>query len=132
MNPFAGTWNANVSKSRRHPNHLFQSATLTFEISGDGISLTHSGVNAKGEAESGTQMIYPDGKERAVEQAPGIVAISEWTNLQTLSSIARKDGAVIGQGTYEVSADGKELTATVSATDASGAPFDQIIMFDRQ
>jgi hypothetical protein len=33
MNPFLGTWVANLEKSRRHANHQFQSATLTFEVS---------------------------------------------------------------------------------------------------
>ena len=38
MNPFSGTWIANIEKSRHHTNHQFQSATLTFEISGDDVS----------------------------------------------------------------------------------------------
>jgi hypothetical protein len=29
-NLLAGTWHANISKSQRHPNHLFKSATLRF------------------------------------------------------------------------------------------------------
>ena len=133
MNPFAGTWTANISKSQRHQNHLFQSAALTFDVSDQAISLTHSGVNANGESESGTQILYPDGKERAVsEQMPDIVVITEWLSPTILSSVARKNDAVLGQGTYEVSADGKELTATVAGLDASGKPFDQIIVFDRK
>jgi hypothetical protein len=43
MNPFVGTWIANIEKSRRHANHQFQSATLTFEVTGDGVSMTHAG-----------------------------------------------------------------------------------------
>ena len=41
MNPFLGTWIANIEKSHRHANHQFQSATLTFEVSGDVVSVTH-------------------------------------------------------------------------------------------
>ena len=133
MNPFAGTWTANVSKSQRHPNHLFQSAALTFDVSDDAISLTHSGVNAKGEAESGTQILYPDGKEHAVsEQMPDIVVTTEWLSPQILRSVARKDDTELGRGTYELSADGEELTATVAGTDAGGKAFDQVIVFDRK
>ena len=43
-NQFAGTWIANIEKSRRHANHQFQSATLTFEMNGEAISMTHAGV----------------------------------------------------------------------------------------
>ena|SRR5438105_4412900 len=133
MNPFAGTWTANISKSQRHPNHLFQSAALVFDVSDDAISLTHSGINANGESESGTQILYPDGKERAVsENMPDIVVITKWLNPQILSSVARKDDTVLGRGTYELSADGKALTATVAGTDAGGKPFDQVIVFDRK
>ena len=59
MNPFLGTWVANLEKSRRHANHQFQSATLTFEVSGDMVSLTHAGVNMAGEPESGTAVSTP-------------------------------------------------------------------------
>jgi hypothetical protein len=43
MNPFSGTWVANIEKSRHHTNHQFQSATLSFEISGDDVSLRTPG-----------------------------------------------------------------------------------------
>lgn len=33
---------------------------------------------------------------------------------------------------YQVSADGKTLTATVSGTDVSGTDFEQVIVFDRK
>jgi hypothetical protein len=36
-----------------------------------------------------------------------------------------------GQGTYEVSRDGKTWTARLKGIDASGAEFEQVIGFDR-
>jgi hypothetical protein len=42
-----------------------------------------------------------------------------------------KDGVALGRGTYEVDEEGRTLTATVSGVDASGKPFDQVIVFDR-
>ena len=77
MKSFLGTWIANLSKSQRHANHQFESATLRFDMSGDAVRLTHSGLNAKGEQESGTTMFHPDGKEYPVEQAPGVVGVAE-------------------------------------------------------
>ena len=38
MDPFIGTWVANIAKSKRHQNHQFQSATLRFDVSGDDIA----------------------------------------------------------------------------------------------
>ena len=132
MNPFAGTWVANIEKSRRHANHQFQSATLTFGVSGDVVSLTHAGVNMSGRQESGTTVLHADGQARPVSpQAPGVVVVAKWTGTHVLETEARKDGRVVGGGSYAVSSDGTTLTATVAGTDAAGAPFEQVIVFDR-
>lgn len=131
-NPFAGTWKANLSKSKQHVNHQFQSATLRFEISGDAVSLTFTGVNMSGQQESGTRKLRADGKEYPIAEAPGAVEVVRWVNSHTLEIAAKRDGKVIGQGIYQVSSDGKTLTATIKGIDASGAFFDQIIVFDRE
>jgi hypothetical protein len=133
MNPFCGTWIANVEKSRRHANHQFQSATLTFELVCDDVSLTHGGINMSGKYESGTTVLHPDGKEHPVSsQAPGVVAVTRWVGTHVLESEAKKDGLVVGKGTYAVSEDGRTLTATVEGTDAAGKGFEQVIVFDRE
>ena len=93
MNPFAGTWIANIEKSRRHANHQFHSATLTFEMVGDAVSMTHAGVNMSGKHESGTMVYTPNGQEHAVSpQAPGVVAVTRWIGTHILESEAKKDG----------------------------------------
>ena len=130
--PFVGNWVANLSKSKRHPNHQFQSATLQFAVEGDTVTLTQGGVNASGQEESGTITLHADGKERPVPQAPGVVSVVRWIGTQVLETIGKKDGQEVGRGTYEVSADGKTLTATVSGRDGSGAAFAQVIVFDRK
>jgi len=132
MNPFIGTWIANIEKSRRDANHQFQSATLTFEVTGDNVSMTHTGVNMSGKHESGTTVYKPDGQEHAVSQAPGVVAVTTWIGTHVLESEAKKGGRLLGKGTYAVSGDGRTLTATVAGTDAAGAAFEQIIVFDRE
>jgi hypothetical protein len=131
MNPFVGTWTANIGKSHRHANHQFGSATLTFEVAGDEVTLVHSGVNASGKSESGTTVLRADGQDHPVSpQAPGVVVATRWIGTNVLETIAKKDGHVVGQGKYEVSLDGATLTATVAGTDAAGKPFEQVIVFD--
>ena len=133
MNPLAGTWVANIEKSRRHANHQFQSATLTFAVSDHEVSLTHAGINMSGKHETGTTVLRPDGLEHPVSpQAPGVVVITRWVGTNVLESEARKNGNVVGKGSYAVSEDGRMLTATVEGTDGAGSPFEQIIVFDRQ
>ena len=130
--PLAGTWKANISKSKRHPNHLFKSATLRFDVSNEVVTLSFTGENMSGMEEKGTTIFHPDGKEHPLEGLPGAVEISKWLRAGTIETIAKKDGKVIGQSTFEVSSDGKLLTATISGTDASGAWFEQVIVCDRQ
>ena len=133
MDLFTGTWRANLSKSQRHPNHMFQSATLRFAVSGDTVTLTQAGVNEAGHQEFGTTTLHADGKEHAVSpEAPGVVVVTKWVGSRILETAAKKDGEVIGHGTYEVSDDGQTLTAKVRGIDGSGAPFEQVIVFDRE
>ncbi len=132
MNPFVGLWVANIGKSRRNVDHLFQSATLTFDVAGDEVRLAHAGINASGKEECGTTVLRPDGKEYPVSpHSPGLVAVARWLGPHVLETEARRDGEVIGQGTYAVSEDGRNLIASIGGTDASGAPFAHIIVFDR-
>ena len=128
---FVGTWQANISKSKRHPNHLFKSATLRFEVSGEEILLTYTGVNMSGAEETGTFRIHPDGKEHPIPNTPGYVEVSRWIGDRVLETVASKDGKVVGHSSYEVSEDGKTLTAKISGSDASGTEFEQIIVCDR-
>lgn len=106
MNPFVGVWTANIEKSYRHANHQFGSATLT-------------------------TVLHADGRDHSVSpQVPGVVVATRWVGTNVLETVAKKDGQVVGHGTYEVSLDGATLTATVAGTDAAGKPFEQVIVFD--
>ena len=132
MNPLSGQWIANLEKSRRHENHLFQSAALRFEVTGNTVALTQSGVNMSGKDESSTLTLVADGEEHAVSpQAPGVVVISRWIGTHTLETTGKRGEAILGRGTYEVAADGHTLTATVAGIDAQGKTFEQVIVFDR-
>ena len=130
--PLAGTWQANIAKSKRHPNHLFSSATLRFEVADDVVTMTYTGVNMSGVEESGTFAMHPDGKEHPISGASGLVEVSRWVGTRVLETSARQNGKEVGHSTYEVSEDGKTLTATISGSDASGLEFQQVIVCDRK
>src|SRR5436305_2107801 len=120
MHPLIGTWIANIEKSRRHTNHQFKSATLTFAVTGARVSMTQAGVNMSGKHESGTTVYKPDGQEHALSpQAPDVVAVTTWIGTHGLESEAKKDARSLGKGTYTVSEDGTTLTASVVGTDAA-------------
>jgi len=127
-----GRWTANLAASRRHANHQFLSAALDIEASDDRVTIVHSGVNMSGRHEEGTSTLQTDGVERpASPQTPGVAVVNSWPTPRLLESVARKDGVVVGRGTYEMSEDGRSLVAVVSGTDAAGSAFEQRIVFDR-
>ena len=131
MSPLAGVWVANIEKSSRHANHQFQSATLTVSVTGDLVSLRHAGVNMSGKEEAGTTELRADGEAHPVSHAPGVTVTTRWAATHILETEAWKDGLSAGRGVYAVSPDGRTLTATVGGTDAAGAAFEQVIVFDR-
>lgn len=131
MHALVGTWIANLEQSQRDPNHQFQRATMRFDVAGETVSLVYGGINASGRQEHGRQVLHADGQEHAVQEAPGIVAV---TALEPglLRTTATKDGVVVGRAAYKASDDGRTMTATVSGVDAAGRAFDQVIVFDRE
>jgi hypothetical protein len=58
-NPLIGTWNANIEKSKRHPNHLFKSAKLRFSITNTDITLSFTGGNFVGSRGDGRHRFSP-------------------------------------------------------------------------
>lgn len=77
-------------------------------------------------------MLQVDGLDHPVSlQAPGVVVATRWVGAHVLEMVSKKDGHVVGSGSYEVSGDGMTLTATVAGTDAAGSRFEQVIVFDR-
>jgi hypothetical protein len=46
MHPLSGAWVVNVAESRRHANHQFESATMTFTVSAGEVVLTYEGIRS--------------------------------------------------------------------------------------
>jgi hypothetical protein len=105
---------------------------MQFVVVGDTVTLTHGGVNAGGQQESGTVVLQADGKEHAVPQQAAVTIVTRWVGPRLLQTTGKSGGVVVGEQSYEVSKDGKTLTAKVSGIDASGTRFDQVIVFDRK
>jgi hypothetical protein len=110
QNPFVGKWSANLSKSRRHPGNLFQSALLQFAVSGDVVTITDSVVDDSGREHQGQNTVVADGQEHPSEHGNGYILKVNWRSPQILETVATNDGQVVGWGTYQVSDNGQTLT----------------------
>ena len=109
-NPFVGKWTANLSSSKRHPSNQFQSATLQFTVDGDSVTITDVVVDDSGREEHGKNTILVDDNEHPSENGNGYALVARWRGSRVLETIAKKNGQVVGWGTYEVSDDGRILT----------------------
>lgn len=118
--PLAGRWIANLQLSIRHPANPFQRATIVFAINGAQVDIADEFVDEAGGVLRNRHAIVADGV--AHEMANGYVLTASWRGGHVLETVATKDGAVVGRGTYEVSADGRRLTITAA---------DQVIVLDR-
>jgi Glyoxalase superfamily protein len=135
-NPFIGVWTADVSRSTRHPANQFQRATLQFAVDGDTVTITDVVVNAAGQEDRGTNTILVDGVERGAGGGDGYALVARRRGPRIIETIARKSGAIVGRGTYEVSADGRTLTVSTSNASANAdgwqTDFDQKIVLHRE
>jgi hypothetical protein len=125
-NPLVGTWTANMSKSKQNPNNRLESVTLQIIASGDAITMAATFVDASGQERKAAETFRTDGKETPGKLNPGIVLAATWRGPHILDSVAKKDGKEFARVVYEVSRDGKTLTATSSGI------VEQVIVYERQ
>lgn len=110
--PFAGTWRANLANSKPHPANQFRSATLQFSVRGNVVTIGQSLVGESGQEERYRTALHVDGREHVSDDRPGLRVIAAWRGSHSFQVIAKTDGEIVGAGTYEVSADGRELNVT--------------------
>ncbi|HTS63401.1 MAG TPA: hypothetical protein VMH28_15350 [Candidatus Acidoferrales bacterium] len=132
--PFVGTWNLNVEKSAFDANHRPTAGTMVFELDSEGCYLMKAeGRDAQGrKVEERPQRFEPDGQPRPVPGLPGLSAVATRPEPNKLQCEARReDGSIVGQGTYEVSADGRSLTAATAGFDTQLRRFEVRTVWDR-
>ena len=131
--PVVGTWVLNVAKSKFSPGPAPKSQTRTYAATADGLDLTVAGTNADGSAVSQKSSFKYDGKDYAMSGAVDFDTLS-LTRVDdlTVESVQKKAGKAVGKTTRTVSKDGKVLTLASKGTGASGAAYDNVMVFDRK
>ena len=112
VSPFVGRWRTNLSRSNRHPDNQFRSATLEVDVDGDTVTIADVVVDESGREGRGQNTILVDGNEHGSTNGDGYVLMARWRGEHILETVAKKDGQAAGWGRYEVSADGKTLTVS--------------------
>lgn len=123
--PFAGSWSADLSRSRLDPKLALKGADITFSVTGNVITLASSVVLPSGETIQERDTLRADGTETAAV-TPGAVHVANWVGSHVLALITKKGNQNLALITYEVSTDGQTLTARTSGV------VDQVLIFKRR
>jgi hypothetical protein len=99
LHAFAGTWKANITRSRPHPLNPVQSAMLTIEVTEDGLMIRDIVRDRESHEEQHVNTIVVDGVQRLFPHGYGVTAT--WRGHGMFETLATKDGEVVGWGKYE-------------------------------
>jgi hypothetical protein len=127
-----GTWKLNLAKSKYDPGPPPQSQTRTWDASG---KVSVEGVNAAGKPIAYGYTVKTDGKGYATTGAIPNGADTVTTkriDAYTFAATFTKGGEQVETATLGVSKDGKVLTLMGKGVDASGKPFNNVLVYDRQ
>jgi hypothetical protein len=131
--PLVCTWVLNLEKSKFSPGPAPKSQIRTYAQSADGTTLTVNGVAADGSAMSGQSTFKYDGKDYPMTGSPDYDTLSlKKVNGNSVHSLQKKDGKVVGSTTRTISGHGKVLTLSSKGTNAKGGTYHNVAVFDKQ
>jgi hypothetical protein len=131
--PIVGTWTLNAAKSKFTPGPAPKSQTRTYAQTAQGTALAFTGVAADGSAMSGKSTFKYDGKDYKMTGSADYDTLSlKRLNGSTVRADLKKGGKVVGTTVRTLSGHGKVLTLSSKGTGATGAAFDNVMVFDKK
>ncbi len=130
--PFGGTWQLNPEKSHFDPNHRPSNATMRWECTSDGYTMTAEGIAGDGSVvREKPSTFVPDGKDHEISGVSGFTAAVSHPSPNVLEVESKNVGGIVGKASYVVSEDGETLTTSVSSIDARQRPFQVVLVWER-
>ena len=131
--PVIGTWQINVAKSKFSPGPAPKSDTRIYAATEQGTAMTWTSVGTDGEETVVTSTFKTDGKDYPLTGSGNFDSLSlKQVDDHTVQSTQKKGSKVIGTTTRTVSKDGKLLTLSSKGTSATGVPYDNVMVYDKQ
>ena len=130
--PPVTTWKLNVAKSRFTPGPGWRSQIRTYRLTPAGMSVTWTGIGAKGEPMRVSFTIADDGSDTAMHGSANYDTLnSVRVDALTSRSQEKRAGKIVGIAVVKRSPDGKVMTITDEGTDRKGIRFSQLLVFDK-
>jgi hypothetical protein len=131
--PFLGTWQLNLAKSKYSPGPPPRSDTVTYQAEGQRLRLTFDVIDAQGNPAKGVLILFDDGRSYPVAGLRAFDAYSyKRINNSTYEVTRIKTGKVVQTLTDVVSADGKTMTLTATGVNANGQQINNVVVYDKQ
>jgi len=131
--PALGTWQLNLAKSSFSPGPPPKAQTRIYTESAQGITLTVNSTAADGKESTTTLTFKGDGTPVPVSGNPNFDTVSvKSISARSVKATQMRAGVTVGTAVRTVSKDGKTLTYKASGTDAKGAKYSSVEVYDRQ
>jgi hypothetical protein len=133
---YAGTWKANIAKSKYEPGPGPKESTRTHEDRGNGFWLiTTDSVGPEGQKAHGAYLYKPDGKQYPVAglnqqnvNTISLVIVDPYT--VTFTQYA--NGTAVSTGKRTVAKDGKTMMIETKGTTQRGQPASSSVLWEKQ
>jgi hypothetical protein len=131
--PLIGTWQLNTAKSSFSPGPTPQSATVKFEVAGDGVKQTVTNTSAAGTTVTFSMTYKFDGKDYPVAGDASRDTVS-WSRPDpfTLIGNSKKGDKVTITQRRVLSADGKTFTTITTGTNARSQSVNNTEFFEKE
>ena len=130
--PFTGTWQLNLSKSKL-PSPLPRRQVVHIRADRNGIQVREEIVNEDGRPMTVTVKAKFDGKDYPVSGSPFADTVAyQRIDSHTLKGVVKKTGKIVTTETATVSPDGSTLTGAYTGTDAAGRQVDAVAVFEKE
>jgi opacity protein-like surface antigen len=131
--PVLGTWKLDTANSKFTPGPAPKSQTRTYAETAQGTVMKFTGVAANGSPTSGQSTFKYDGKDYKITGSADYDTMSlKRLNGSTVRVDLKRGGKVVGTTVRTFSGHDKVLTLASKGTGATGAAFDNVMVFNKQ
>ena len=134
LGPFAGTWRANIAKSKYNPGPPPKApGTLRWEPTPSGFLFTVEGFHSEGQPLRTVAKAAFDGREYPLEgPAQKTMRVYRRIDERTFEEADSVAGKPTITRRIAVAPDGKTLTITVKGTNAQGQTVNNVVVYEKQ
>jgi len=133
---YAGTWKANMAKSKYEPGPGPKESMRRHEDRGNGFWLIETdGVNPQGQKTHGSYIYKPDGKQYPVagrnQTTVNTIALTI-VDPYSVNFTQYADGKAVATGKRTVGKDGKSMVIETKGTTPQGQPASSYVVWEKQ